>query len=61
MDPEQAREEVRRKQRDGSFLVCFFGDNEYGWYRPDSLVPLQEHYAEKLCQKSAKTNKVCLP
>lgn len=58
MDPEQARDEVRRKQREGSILVCFFGDNEYGWYRADSLVHFQEHYEEKASQKSAKGHKV---
>lgn len=58
MDPEQARDEVRRKQREGSILVCFFGDNEYGWYRADSLVAFWEHYDEKGSQKTAKGHKV---
>ena len=58
MDPEQARAEVRRKQREGSILVCFFGDNEYGWYTSDSLVPFWEHYDEKSSQKTAKGHKV---
>ena len=60
MDAEQAREEIRRKQKDGSYLVCFLGDNEYGWYKPDSLVTFQEHYAEKRCQKSMNGNRVRL-
>lgn len=58
MDPEQASSKVREGRRDDRILVCFFGDNEYGWNPADWLVPFQEHYAEKRLQKGTKGHRV---
>jgi DNA (cytosine-5)-methyltransferase 3A len=60
MDIKDASEKVKAIKKPDTTLVCFLGDNEFGWFPPENLVPFQEHYDEKKRQKGGKSQKVVL-
>ena len=52
MDPAKATDKARKREQPGKLLISFFGDNSFGWFTQDSLVPFMSHYADKKAQPS---------
>ena len=58
MDVKDASEKIKAMRKPDTTLVCFFGDNEFGWFPTENLVSFQGHYEEKLRQKGAQQRRV---
>ncbi|KAK9789739.1 hypothetical protein WJX73_000807 [Symbiochloris irregularis] len=51
MDPERTTAKARKQATPGRVLISFFGDNSWGWYTEDALIPFAQHYEEKRSQQ----------
>ena len=55
MDPDKATAKARKQAAPGKVLLSFFGDNSWGWFTQDALLPFAQHYEDKHKQQGVQS------